>query len=464
MEKKDSIFARLNPPAPPPAQPRPAEPRPDAAELEAAALKRKMDAMEKNLVAQLEKKITDLLTAAPAKRPDADSAALAARIAELDKRLEEFARNAVTSSVQLKNIEESKISARREIEDLLKVVREQQKYTEMDREMHDQLAKSWIRAEELEKKLMDFCGTVLIQKNQGAPAPAAPAPAAAPDERPGLEELRQGMLAELAKTREETLALAREQAEAFKAMFEEQVKGRLDLVQGAVAAELERSRKETAAGLEQDRRRIAAELEQDRRRAAAELEQERRQAAAEMELLKKELAGQLKAMQSMLDNFGRGVQEKLSAAEDAAADASRHAADAASLLGQKLDRLGGILKNEGDKTLAGVEESNNRCFEALNKKYAEALASASSLNFIASSADAAARKMDSLERALAALVSGTDKDRLASALGVSGLLVRQNFEAMETLLAGLKEDSDGLERIKKDVEARLKDIFRGDGK
>jgi len=452
MEKKDSIFARLNPPPPPQAQPRPAEPRPDAAELEAAALKRKMDSMEKNLAAQLEKKITDLLTAAPAaKRPDADSAALAARIAELDKRLEEFARTAVTSAVQLKNIEESKISARREIEDLLKVVREQQKYTEMDREMHDQLAKSWVRAEELEKKLMDFCGTVLIQKNQGAvvqgalppaPAPApAPAPVPAPAENAALAELKKEFMAELARTREETLALNREQAAFFKTMFEEQVKNRLDVSQAATAAELERVRKETAAEIEANRRKTAEELD----------------------VLKKDLSAQLRATQALVEGLGRAAQENFSAAEGAAAAGARNAADSADLLGQKLDRVSETLRQEGEKMLAGLEERNKRCFEALNQKYAEALSSASSMNYIGASAEAVAQKMAVLEKTLAVLLEETDRERLGAALGVSAIVVRRNFEAMESLLTELRDGAAFMGRVKKDVDNRLGDIF-GSGK
>lgn len=446
MEKKDSIFARLNPPPPPQAQPRPAEPRPDAAELEAAALKRKMDSMEKNLAAQLEKKITDLLTAAPAaRRPDADSAALAARIAELDKRLEEFARTAVTSAVQLKNIEESKISARREIEDLLKVVREQQKYTEMDREMHDQLAKSWVRAEELEKKLMDFCGTVLIQKNQGAVVqgalPPAAAPAPAPADNAGLAELKKEFMAELARTREETLALNREQAAFFKTMFEEQVKSRLDLSQAAAAAELERVRRETAAEIEAGRRKTAEELD----------------------VLKKDLSAQLRATQALVENLGRAAQENFAAAEGAAAAGARNAADSADLLGQKLDRVSETLRQEGEKMLAGLEERNKRCFEALNQKYAEALSSASSMNYIGASAEAVAQKMAVLERSLAVLLEETDKERLGAALGVSAIVVRRNFEAMESLLTELRDGAAFMGRVKADVDNRLGDIF-GSGK
>lgn len=170
MEKKDSIFAGLSPAssAPPVAASKPA-----VSDQELAALKQKIDSMEKNIVAQLERKITEArnpVPPPPPKPPDMGAQFLLSRIGELERKLEEFARGAMMSSAQMKNIEESKVSARREIEELLKVVREQQKYSEMDRQMHDQLEKSWRRVEDLEKKLMDFYASSM---NRNAAAPAA---------------------------------------------------------------------------------------------------------------------------------------------------------------------------------------------------------------------------------------------------------------------------------------------------
>lgn len=169
MEKKDSIFSGLSPV---PSQ----APRPGVPDQEVAALKQKLDAMERNILAQLEKKIAEARVVQapqpppPPKPPDLNAQFLLARIGELEKKLEEFARGAALSPGQLKNIEESKAGARREIEDLLKVVREQQKYSEMDRAMHDQVEKSWRRVEDLEKKLMDFYMSA-VNRNAGEREP-----------------------------------------------------------------------------------------------------------------------------------------------------------------------------------------------------------------------------------------------------------------------------------------------------
>ncbi|MDP2865570.1 MAG: hypothetical protein Q8O90_04940 [Elusimicrobiota bacterium] len=401
-----------------------------------------------------------------------------ARIGELDKRLEEFGRNALTSSVRLKNIEESKISARREIEDLLKVVREQQKYTEMDREMHDQLAKSWGRAEELEKKLIDFCGAVLTgQQNKGAADAVKLDREArlADDSAAGLADLKKEMTAELARTREELLALSREQAAFFKTMFEEQVKGRLDLLQSSTAAELERSRKETAEEFGRSRKETTAELERGRKETAAEFEQSRKEAASALdlsgketasgtELFNKEFSEQMKAMRSMMEDFRRGVKENFSGAEGAAAALARNAADSAAALQQKLERIPEIIRQENDRLLSGLEERNRRHFEALNTKYADAFSNASALGFLSASSEALLKKMAVLEEPLSGLLSQSDKDRFGSALGVSGMLIRKNFEAMESLLAEIRQDTTGLERMKTEAADRVTNVFRDERK
>lgn len=431
MEKKDSIFAGLNPaPAPAPA-PMPA-PRPAAPDPEVAALKQKMDAMERNILTQLEKKIGDRLNSAPPPPPPAaggdaglNNAQLLARIAELDKRLEEFARNAITSSVQLKNIEESKISARREIEDLLKVVREQQKYTEMDREMHDQLAKSWVRAEELEKKLIDFCGAVLAgQQNKGTADAARSERDALLSEASAsqLADLRKEMTAELARTREETLAFSREQSDFFKSLLEEQVKGRLELIKSTVSAELERSRKETAD---------------------------------EIGSFKREFSERMRDMRSMMEDFWRAVQENRAGAESAV----KSAAEVSAMLAQKVDQVSGLIGVESGKFLAQLEERNRRSLDALNTKYADALSSASAMDFVIASADASAKKISALEQAVAGFLRQLDKDRLASALGVSGMLVRKDLAAMEVLLAGIRQDAAAMEQLRREVAERLKSSF-----
>lgn len=496
MEKKDSLFAGLNPapafsfgPGPGPS------PRSAAPEQEAAALKQKLDAMERNIVAQLEKKIAEAfkasvpaappppppsvsaqevsalkqkiesleknivvqlekkiseafkaaVPAAPAPRPQAaarppemNAQFLLTRIGELDKRLEELARGPASSS-QMKNIEESKISARREIEDLMKVVREQQAYSGMDRQMHDQLEKSWRRVEELEKKLMDFYGSILagqqkkeeidgmLSRDLGgrieALAARLEAHALAMEKKlpaqdaffSAAADLKKEVMGALGRSREEHLALSREQAAAFRAM--------LDQLPGTLPAELERSR---------------------------------RDASAQIESFKKEFTGHLAGMRGMLDEFNRAARETLGGAESMEAAAAKNTAETAALLQKNFEKICEVLGREGGQFLSELEKRNKLHLDALNTKYADALSNASVLDFIGAAADATVKRMAILDETLSDLVSRTDQDQLSAALGVSGMLVRKKFETMESLLAGIRRDAAGLERIKKEVDDRLK--------
>ncbi|OGR43247.1 MAG: hypothetical protein A2X35_07865 [Elusimicrobia bacterium GWA2_61_42] len=305
--KKDSIFASILPaPAPAPA-PAPV-PVP-----EITALKQKIDALEGNILAQLEKKLGAQLKPAaaqpaplaahslpsatqslPAAAPGpANSDALCRKIEDLERRLADFGLAASLSASQLKNIEESKISARREIEDLLKAVREQQKYSEMDRQMHDQLEKSWARAAELEKKLMEFYSSVLAmeaKRRDESSARSEKSAAAIEDlaERlGGLEDklsalaARQPDAGDVKRAREEFLARAaadgraaaaaqeaaasgflaslKQNEQAFKEVFGDCVREQMELLHGRVAAESEAVRREMTAALEETSRLMSGQ-------------------------------------------------------------------------------------------------------------------------------------------------------------------------------------------------------------
>ncbi|MBI4351870.1 MAG: hypothetical protein HY550_10550 [Elusimicrobia bacterium] len=476
MEKKDSIFSGLTPaPAPAPV------PRPAAQDPEVSALKHKIEALEKKIAEAVKAAVPAPPPPAAAAPPESGEQFLLARLGELDRRLEEFARSALVSSAQMKNIEESKISARREIEDLLKVVREQQKYSEMDRQIHEQLEKSWRRVEELEKKLMDFYGTMLagqqkkeeidglLSRDLGGKIEALAAGlelraravekkvleqdallAAAPDLKSEIRtelartreetlslareqaaaapDLKSEIRNELARTREETLSLAREQAASFRAVIEEQLKHRFELLWNSLTAELERSRGA---------------------------------AAGDMELLKKEFAGHLAGFQVILEGFQNAARESLAAAGEAAGSLTRNTAETAAVFKACFEKLGEALGRDGGKFLSELEERNKRQFEALNTKYADALLSADALNFVGASAGASLKHLAGLEETLSALLRQADASRLDSALGVSGLLARKVFSDMEALLARLRQEAAALERIKKEAEDRANGVSRG---
>lgn len=173
-ESEDSFFNGILPSSDaPPA--RSERPKADASREEIMRLKQKINSLEIN-IAEKDKKIGELSEKSrslpPSQKPapasggekKTDMESIMDKIGELEKKISRFSGEAPPE--QARRIEESRLSARREIEELLKAVREQQKYSEMDRQMHQQLEKSWRRVEELEKKLMDFYGAILQSRRE----------------------------------------------------------------------------------------------------------------------------------------------------------------------------------------------------------------------------------------------------------------------------------------------------------
>jgi hypothetical protein len=170
--KKESLFSGILPSEAPAPQPAAAAPRPAVGDDQVSALNKKIELMEKNILGQIEKKLSEPVPPPPPPPPSPLAPAVLEKMTEMETRLKEFQEKFLSGAVQMKNVEESKIGARREIEELLKVVREQQKYSELDRQMHDQLERAWLRVEEMEKRLMEFYGTV-VKKPVESVSPSA---------------------------------------------------------------------------------------------------------------------------------------------------------------------------------------------------------------------------------------------------------------------------------------------------
>ncbi|MGD9643754.1 MAG: hypothetical protein AB7V08_13565 [Elusimicrobiales bacterium] len=191
--KKDSVFSSVFPqqePASPPAPAAAPAHKPEVSEGQVSALNKKIEMLERSIVGELQRTLAERASAPPAPPPPPSPAipAVISKITEMENRFKEFQEKFLMGAAQMKNIEESKISARREIEELLKVVREQQKYSELDRQMHDQLEKAWARVEQMEGRLVEAYAAA-AQK----PAPAAP-PAVPPAPQVSAEEIAAAVL------------------------------------------------------------------------------------------------------------------------------------------------------------------------------------------------------------------------------------------------------------------------------
>jgi len=182
--KKDSLFSLVFPqpePAHAPVAP-PAAPPPAVSGEQAPDIAKKMELMERNILGRIEKKLSEQVMQPPPPPPSPAMPAVLSKITEMENRFKEFQDKFLLGAAQMKNIEESKISARREIEELLKAVREQQKYSELDRQMHAQLEKAWSRVEEMERRMLEAYSAAANKSAAPAREPVPPAPSISPEE------------------------------------------------------------------------------------------------------------------------------------------------------------------------------------------------------------------------------------------------------------------------------------------
>ncbi|MFA6433357.1 MAG: hypothetical protein WCW52_01545 [Elusimicrobiales bacterium] len=460
MEKKDSIFAGLNPVPPPSfAQGPVPSPRPAAQDQDVAALKQKIDAMEKNIVGQLEKKMGEYLkpSAPPPPPPGASRAqemtvqSLLARIGELDKRLEEFTRSAMVSSVQMKNIEESKIGARREIEELLKVVREQQKYSELDRQMHDQLEKSWSRVEELEKKLMDFY-TAISKKPAEMAADSCKIMEAALEQRLSpFESSFKAVTARLDAVPDVVLGVETRVRE-FSASVDARLTG--------FASDIRQLHIEAFAGKEQVQD-IIAEIKKDVLSSVREAFAE-----AGAALIKHVDASALDERERV-DVFSKLVIGHI----DGLAMLSRDG-------GVKLDALEAGVKSENARTRDELERAlreriaaaaadaraeNAGQLKKVTEIYGLSVSNLSAISAVSENIAAVEERLSGVLAGLKAFVKGTASINMGSILGVSGAMMRKSFESAEMSIAELENAALALAKAKAEIETNLKKIRSGPG-
>ena len=457
-QKKGSIFAGISP-ASAPSSPAPAS-RPAADAESVAVLKQKIDALEKNIVFQLEKKIAEQFKAFPSAPPPPSqlrpaapyaSDALLLKISELERRLGDFSQQTSFSASQMRNIEESKISARREIEELLKAVREQQKYSEIDRQMHSQLEKSWVRVEELEKKLMDFYASVLVLETHRKEDLAA--------ER-GRDQSSFGEIKEMLGS------LAR-RLETFERA-----------TAGAAAMTAQDLRRELEAGLAASSAALRSVFEDY---AAREITRSGQKFDIELEALRRESVLQAAALKDALADFSSAAQENKIKADGvetalgvfAEKLQGRFEALAASMLvglkkenDERFEKFGGKYAGALVEALAaammdGLKKDNDEKFKKFNEKYAHALTSLSFLETFQAAAGGAAEKLAYFERIISAFVKSADRGELAGALGVSGMLRRGIFDDMEATLGQFKAEKEKIENIRAALSSRFKDIFGG---
>ena len=462
--RKDSIFSSM---APAPALIPSAAPAPRASlDPEAvAALKQKIEALEKNIVAQIEKKFSDNQKPAfapppppPAVRqPVQDS--LYRKIEDLEHRLSDFSSAATFSASQLKNIEESKASARREIEELLKVVREQQKYSELDHQMHDQLEKAWARVEEMERQLLQVYSTA-AKKPPEAAQPAAEISAAV------IKAIGAGLEARLkpleAALQEMTASV--EASRGVEARVKELSSG-VDAKMAAFSAEINQLSVNAFAGKER-LEDIIADMKADTRNYLREAFEEgnavfvRHVDAAALDW-RDRMDSMSKMMVGHMDEFSESQRREAGQIEqlDTRIKTDNELVRAAITAGHAL-----MEKAMEARLKAAAEEmraENARQLERVKEVFNLSTSNLSAMSGVTAGISGVENSVAEVLGGLKRLVGSLAPLNLEAILGVSGSILRKNFEAAAGMVSELEKQAALLAESRGRIEANMKRLQSG---
>jgi hypothetical protein len=457
MEKKDSIFSGLTPvPAPPPVT----APRPAVSDQEMSALKQKIEALERQA------KTTPPPPPQPAApRPPDSGQFVLARLNDLEKKLEEFSRGVMMSSTHMKNIEESRNSARRETEELLKAVREQQKYSEMDRQMHDQVEKAWGRVEDLEKKLMDFYTSAMNRPPEESRAVQTAVLSAEIEKI--LESKLQKLVMELElkfkslseKVDDTSPALARKSEEKISALVAD-----LDVRLAAFEGEFRKLHLNISSS-EDAIQSLYSEIRNEMLSALKNSMKEESAAArkyidgfvvdteARIDAMSKLVIGHMDEL--MVQTRLEGAKlEKIGAASEINVEKSR-----AALSAFREELEGAFRKHTADigERIRAENVKNAGELMEFSRLSASSLAGAAA---VTESMEELSGKISRLKDALTVFVDGMKDVRMESLLGVSGALVRKNLEGIRDVLSGMDQDLAVFDRIKGGITDHLKELAR----
>ena len=503
--KKDSVFSGIFP-SNEPAPPQEAVPhayKPAVSEEQVAALNSKIELMESNIVGRIERKLAEQVPLSPP--PPALAPAVLLKITEMENRFKDFQEKFLLGAAQMKNIEESKISARREIEELLKVVREQQKYTELDRQMHDQLEKAWARVEEMDKRLMEvYAAAAKKPAEPSAPAVSAAeisaAVLAAVDARltERLAPLETMLKSASSKPEAAPAVSAAEIAAAVQATVDSRLTERLSPFEAMLKSASSKLEAAPAAA-----RRVEGRVEE----LSADVET--RLSDFSYEIIRQLHSETFAAKERMEELLAEVRKDVLSSVREAVTEGSgaflRHV-DAAALDGRemidalgklmvghldelsargaagalKLDVLESCVKAEGEKALsavsavrpalekficaqfeaaaAGRTAENSAQLEKIQEAYGLSASNAAAISGVAKNISEIEERLGGVLSELKAFIRALEPINLEAVLGVSGAILRGSFKSVVGLTAGLEKEMVLLAGAKGGIEENLKSL------
>jgi len=132
------------------------------------------------------------------------------------------------------------------------------------------------------------------------------------------------------------------------------------------------------------------------------------------------------------------------------------------LLAAAFDNIGAITDKALRSFMTGLQEKNREQFARLSSNYDGALTTLRKVGSVCSSIEQVLKRLGGYENTLKTFVLQVGGDRLASLTGVSGIVVRENFGAINAMAADLKREKEYLEAARKEIADKTSRVLKGD--
>ncbi|PIZ25906.1 MAG: hypothetical protein COY47_03400, partial [Chloroflexi bacterium CG_4_10_14_0_8_um_filter_57_5] len=132
------------------------------------------------------------------------------------------------------------------------------------------------------------------------------------------------------------------------------------------------------------------------------------------------------------------------------------------LLAAAFDNIGAIIDKALRSFMTGLQEKNREQFARLSANYDGALTTLSKVGSVCSSIEQVSKRLGGYENTLKTFVLQVGGDRLTSLTGVSGIVVRENFGAINAMAGDLKREKEYLEAARKEIADKTSRVLKGD--
>ena len=128
-----------------------------------------------------------------------------------------------------------------------------------------------------------------------------------------------------------------------------------------------------------------------------------------------------------------------------------------------LENVGLIVDKALERFMTDLQEKNREQFARLSANYAGALATLRQIGTVCSSIEYVSKRLGGYENTLVSLVTQVGGDRLSSLTGVSGVVIREKFAAIEVMAAEFKREKEQLDAARKEISEKTRSVMGESG-